>query len=88
MQNQPDSCFSLYYIHPINSRTVYNFSPNLFGKLFLQWNDDSEIVRANLLIRYTYRPGSDLYIIYNELWHGGDIEQRSIMVKITYFLNL
>jgi hypothetical protein len=85
MVDFPDGSFTT---NTINSRTVYSFSPQLFGKLFLQWNDDSEIVRGNFLVRYTYRPGSDLYIIYNELWQEGDVEQRSIVAKITYFLNL
>ncbi len=81
----PDGSFST---NTINSRSIYTFSPDLFIKLFLQWNDDSEVVRGNFLLRYTYRPGSDLYIVYNELWQGGDAEQRSIVAKLTYFLNI
>lgn len=72
----------------INSRAIYNFSPDLFVKLFLQWNDDSEVVRGNFLLRYTYRPGSDFYLVYNELWQGGDVAQRSVVGKLTHFLNL
>jgi len=72
----------------INSRTIYTFSPDLFVKLFLQWNDDSEVIRGNLLFRYTYRPGSDFYIVYNELWSADEVKQRSIVAKVTYFLNI
>ncbi len=72
----------------INNRWIYNFSPDFFVKLFLQWNDDDDIVRGNFLLRYTYRPGSDFYIVYNELWQDGDVEQRSIVGKLTYFLNI
>jgi len=81
----PDGSFPT---NTINSRAIYNFSPDLFIKLFLQWNDDSEVVRGNFLLRHTYSPGSDLYIVYNELWQGGDAKQRSIVAKITYFLDL
>ena len=77
-----------FVTNTINSRWIYSFSPRFFIKLFLQWNDDSEVVRGNFLLRYTYRPGSDFYIVYNELWQGGDAERRSIVAKITYFLNL
>jgi hypothetical protein len=73
---------------PLISRIIYTFSPDLFIKLFLQWNDDSEVVRGNFLLRYTYLPGSDLYIVYNEQWQDGEVEQRSIVAKLTYFLNL
>jgi hypothetical protein len=81
----PDGNFTT---NTINSRTIYTFSPDLFVKLFLQWNDDSDLIRGNLLLRYTYRPGSDFYIVYNELWQEGDVEQRSIVAKLTYFLNI
>ncbi len=71
----------------LNSRWIYNISPDFFIKLFLQWNDEADIVRGNLLIRYTYRPGSDFYIVYNQLWRNGDLAQRSIVGKLVYFLN-
>lgn len=72
----------------INSRTIYTFSPDFFVKLFLQWNDDEDLIRSNFLLRYTYQPGSDLYIVYNELWRASEVEQRSIVGKIVYFFNL
>ena len=72
----------------INSRSIYSFSPDFFIKFFFQWNDDSDVIRRNLLLRYTYQPGSDLYIVYNELWRANKLEQRSIIAKLTYFLNL
>jgi hypothetical protein len=72
----------------VNSRWIYNVSPDFFIKLFLQWNDDSDLVRSNFLIRYTYRPGSDFYIVYNQLWQSGKVTQRSIVGKLTYFFNL
>jgi len=81
----PDGDFST---NTINGRSIYTFSPDFFIKLFLQWNDDSKVVRGNFLLRYTYRPGSDLYIVYNELWQAGDVKQRSIVGKLTYFLNI
>jgi len=81
----PDGSFKT---NTINSRIIYTFSPDFFIKLFLQWNDDSEVTRGNFLLRYTYRPGSDFYIVYNEFWQSGDVKQRSIVAKITYFLNL
>ena len=81
----PDGSFTT---NTINSRTIYTFSPDLFVKLFLQWNDDSDVIRGNLLFRYTYRPGSDFYIVYNELWSADEVKQRSIVAKVTYFLNI
>ncbi len=72
----------------VNNRWIYDVSPDFLIKLFLQWNDDNDIVRGNFLLRYTYRPGSDFYIVYNELRQGSDVAQRSIVGKLIYFLNL
>ncbi len=72
----------------VNSRYTYSFSPDFFIKLFLQWNDDEETIRGNLLLRYTYQPGSDFYIVYNEYWSENKVQQRSIVAKLVYFLNL
>ena len=80
----PDGDFTT---NTINSRWVYSFSSDFFIKLFLQWNDDSDIVRGNFLLRYRYQPGSDFYIVYNERWRADKVEQRFIVAKITYFLN-
>ena len=81
----PDGSFTT---NTVNSRSIYSFSPDFFMKLFLQWNDASDIVRGNFLIRYTYQPGSDLYIVYNQLWRENEIQERSIVAKVVYFLNL
>ncbi|MBM3239673.1 carbohydrate binding family 9 domain-containing protein [Candidatus Poribacteria bacterium] len=83
--NLPDGSFTT---NTINSRIIYTFSPDFFVKMFLQWNDEEELSRGNFLLRYTYQPGSDFYIVYNELWRAGKVEQRSIVAKIVYFFNL
>ncbi|MBI1923500.1 hypothetical protein HYR99_04540 [Candidatus Poribacteria bacterium] len=80
--------FIRFTTNTVNSRSIYSFSPDFFIKLFLQWNDEADIVRGNFLIRYTYQPGSDLYIVYNELWREKKVQQRSIVAKVVYFLNL
>jgi len=77
-----------FQTNAVNGRAIYNFSADMFAKLFVQWNDDSDRVRANALLRYTYRPGSDFYIVYKELWQGGDVQDRAVIGKLVYFLNL
>ena len=77
-----------FHTNAVNGRAIYNFSADMFVKLFVQWNDDSDRVRANALLRYTYRPGSDFYIVYKELWREGDVQDRAVIGKLVYFLNL
>jgi len=70
-------------------RSVVAFSPNAFVRALLQFNDDSQEALANVLFRYSYRPGSDLFVVYNEErdTSGGDSvpRNRELLVKITFY---
>jgi len=73
--------------HVVGSRVVYSFTTRLFTKLFAQWNDSAERVRANLLFHYIYRPGSDLYIVYDHGWAAKDrlrTDGWALVTKATY----
>jgi hypothetical protein len=41
-------------------------SPDLFVKGFFQYNDDRKQASFNALLWYIFRPGSDLYVVYNQ----------------------
>jgi hypothetical protein len=86
--NSVDLPAGSFTTNALNSRAIYSFSADMFVKLFVQWNDDSDRVRANALLRYTYQPGSDLYLVYKELWQGGEVRDRAVVGKLVYFLNL
>jgi hypothetical protein len=76
----------------IGARVSYSFSPNLFVKAFAQMNDERKLASVNLLLWYIYRPGSDLYVVYNQ---GFDQDlpglpflrsrQKSLTVKMTWW---
>ena len=73
------------------SRIGYSFSTTFFTKLFAQWSSTREIVSANFLLNYIYRPGSDFYLVFNQNYdtHGGGVEPLdwSVVVKMTYWWN-
>ena len=50
----------------VGARVSYSFSPDLFVKAFAQMNDERKLASLNLLLWYIYRPGSDLYVVYNQ----------------------
>ena len=50
----------------IGARVSYSFSPALFVKAFAQMNDERKLASLNLLLWYIYRPGSDLYVVYDQ----------------------
>ena len=81
-----------YVTNTLNFRVSQSFSPDLFVKTFVQYNDERRAASFNFLFWYIYKPGSDLYIVYNE---GRETDvpdrwsrprNRSVAVKLTYWL--
>jgi hypothetical protein len=88
----PDGSFD---IRTVGSRIYFFLSTNLYIKAYLQWKDDKKandgnrIALSNILFRWIYRPGSDVYLVYNEGWDfgplGNQMSNRSVLLKFTYF---
>jgi hypothetical protein len=81
-----------YVTNTLNLRVSQSFSPDVFVKAFMQYNDERRTASFNLLFWYIYKPGSDLYVVYNE-GRETDIadrwsrpRNRSLAVKLTYWL--
>jgi hypothetical protein len=82
-----------YVTNTLNFRVSQSFSPAVFVKAFMQYNDERRAASFNFLFWYIYKPGSDLYIVYNE---GRETDlpgdrwsrprNRSLAVKMTYWL--
>jgi hypothetical protein len=71
------------------TRAVLAFSPRAYIRGLFQYNDDDEEATANVLFRYTYRPGADIYVVYNEERDIGvaepGVKQRELLVKMTFY---
>lgn len=81
-----------YVTNTVSTRVSYSFSPWMFAKGFAQYNDAKKQATLNLLFWYIYRPGSDLYVVYNQGWdtdlpspHTTQVHNRSLSVKFTYW---
>ena len=75
----------------VGGRINYSFTPNLFTKAYLQWNHYDKRIISNFLVNFIHTPGSDFYLVYNEEWNTGNkfkTENRTVLAKITYLLNL
>lgn len=72
-------------------RVGYSFSTDLFAKLYLQWSSDRELVIANFLINYIYRPGSDFYFVFNQTYGteslSSGLRDTTLVAKMTYWWN-
>ena len=72
-------------------RISYSFSTILFTKLFTQWSTDRDVLSANLLVNYIYRPGSDFYLVFDQSYDTRDggisLLGWTAVGKLTYWWN-
>ncbi len=70
-------------------RVSYAFSPRAFVRALVQTNDDDHEALTNVLFRYTYRPGADLFVVYNEARDYrlpvNMLKTRQLLLKLTMF---
>jgi hypothetical protein len=83
-----------YATNVLSTRISYSFTPDLFAKAFVQYNDAARTASLNILLWYIYRPGSDLYVVYNQGWETSlpgprDVRTRAkaLAVKMTYWMS-
>ena len=72
-------------------RVSYSFSTILFTKLFTQWSTDRDVLSANFLVNYIYRPGSDFYLVFDQSYNthedGVKLLGWTVVGKLTYWWN-
>jgi len=62
---------SSFTANTVRLRTDYAFSPRLNSTLFAQWDNQSNRASANARVRWTVKPGSDLFVVWNSNWPTG-----------------
>jgi uncharacterized protein DUF5916/cellulose/xylan binding protein with CBM9 domain len=73
-------------------RFDYAFSPRMTLRSLMQYNSSSHEVSSSIRFNYTYRPGSDLYVVYNDLRPSGrpagtfGPHDRHLIIKMNYML--
>ena len=79
--------------HIIRQRVGLSFSPTLFTNTYIQYNDAAELLSLNLRFNWLYRPGADLFIVFNQNWAAPSLSDlstgdREVIVKFTYLFEL
>ena len=84
----PDAEFDA---NAFGGRVSYSFSTTLFTKLFTQWSTDRDVLSANFLVNYIYRPGSDFYLVFDQNYDTRDggikLLGWTVVGKMTYWWN-
>jgi hypothetical protein len=52
--------------HLAGSRVTYSMTPLMFVSALMQYNSGIDAVSTNARFRWEYRPGSELFVVYNE----------------------
>ncbi len=50
----------------VGTRVTYTATPRMFTSALMQYNSSFNAVSANIRFRWEYRPGSELFIVFNE----------------------
>lgn len=48
---------------------AYSFNPDLVLTNYLQYDNQSQNIGNNMRLRWTIKPGNDLFIVWNRAWH-------------------
>ena len=73
-------------------RVDYTFSPRMTIRSLTQYNSSTHELSNNVRFNFIHRPGSDLYIVYNDLSQTGlpaDIlgqKDRQLVLKLNYLI--
>ena len=75
----------------VRERIKLAFSPNLFWNTLVQYNITTDLLTLNSRLNWIYRPGADIFLVYNQDWGTGTVirpKNRAIILKFTYLLIL
>jgi hypothetical protein len=73
--------------HLAGSRVTYTMTPMMFVSALVQYNSAINAVSTNARLRWEYRPGSELFVVYNEERNTltrspSPINNRAFIVKV------
>jgi len=73
----------------VSARATLAFSPRAVLQALVQRDDDSREARANVVFRWTYRPGADLFLVYDDtrgiLGNDPPAKRRTLLIKATVY---
>jgi hypothetical protein len=84
---------STFAANTVRARADYAFSPRLNSTVFAQWDNQSDRASVNARVRWTVKPGSDLYVVWNSNWPTGldggvpwrRPQRAGLVAKFVYF---
>jgi len=74
----------------IGPRIDITFTRSLFWTTFIQYNNQIDNVNINSRLQWRFAPVSDVFLVYTDNYYPSNItvKTRSIVLKVTYWLNV
>ncbi len=74
----------------ISPKIDVTFTNKLFWTTFIQYNEQRQNTNINSRVQWRYKPASDIFLVYSDNYIPGSltIKNRSVVLKMTYWLNL
>ncbi|HJU44970.1 MAG TPA: DUF5916 domain-containing protein [Vicinamibacterales bacterium] len=78
------------------SRVTYTMTPLMFASALVQYNSSTRRASTNVRLRWEYRPGSELFVVYNDerdttpgtFNRFPELQNRAFIVKVTRLFRL
>lgn len=58
-------------------RLTLALTPDLSAAAFAQWSDTADLLSMNLRLNWSYKPGSDVFLVFNETWDAPAFGRRT-----------
>ncbi len=72
----------------LRQRFALALTPRLLTNVFLQYNQQARVASLNVRFNWTYRPGSDVYLVYTQRWKTTTASSApndwQLQAKLTY----
>jgi hypothetical protein len=77
-----------FIVRTARTRATVQFSPELTWDTTVQWDNQSDQAGLNSRVRYEFRPGQELFVVYNEGFSVEDDEFESLSQEMTVKVGL
>lgn len=70
------------------ARVTYSFKPRINLQSFIQFNSETDLWSFNIRFNLLEQANTGLFVVYNDVYTGGGVSNRSFTVKYTHVFDL
>jgi hypothetical protein len=91
-RNRVDLPAGAFTTNLFHERVQVNLTPDLSTAALAQFSDAAELLALNLRVGWTYKPGADVFLVFNQTWNAPSFGLRSerdrqAILKLTYLIS-